>query len=149
MPRWSYRLSIALALIATAGCGERVYKVQGKVTWEGKPLPGGGSISFVPLGNDRARPAGGTIGEDGMYELSTTNPGDGAVVGEFRVVISQVTEKEPKNLGDDGKPAPRTGLSLPLADRIPENYADHYNSPLTAKVEAKSPNEINFHLKRE
>jgi hypothetical protein len=38
-------------------------------------------------------------------------------------------------------------VSVPLADRIPDVYADPQKSPLRATVEAKS-NEINFTLKR-
>ncbi len=141
-------VAVALLLIAATGCGESVYKVSGAVTFEGKPMVGGGSISFVPLGEGKQRAAGGTIAENGTYTLTTLKDGDGAMAGEYRVVIFQVTETEPKNTGDDGKvriPA----KSLPMADRIPTTFADTYNSPLTAKVEAKAVNEINFHLKRE
>ena len=142
-------LMVPALLALTVGCGPRLYPVKGKVTFEDKPLPWGGSISFVPQGTENLRAAGGTIKEDGTFELTTEKPGDGVMVGEYRVVIQQVTGKEPKNTGDDGKVVRGADLNLPKGERIHEKYADHYNSPLTAKVEAKSPNEINFHLKRE
>lgn len=138
---------IAVVSCAMTGCGERLYRVKGNVTFEGKPLSWGGSISFVPTGTVKIREAGSVINEDGTFELMTNKPGDGAMAGDYRVVIHQVTAKEPKNSGDNGKAA--SGLWLPHAERIPAKYSDSYNSPLSAKVEAKSVNEINFQLKRD
>lgn len=133
---------------AVVGCGERLYPVKGMVTFEGKPLPGGGSISFVPKDGEKIRSAGGEIKEDGTFVLTTEKPGDGAMAGEYRVVIHQTTEKEGKNVGDNGKAGP-AGVSLPKDARINTKYSDHYNSPLTAKVEPKGLNEIDFPLKRD
>ncbi|MCI0701817.1 MAG: hypothetical protein L0241_12105 [Planctomycetia bacterium] len=144
------RLSVALiAFCALVGCGgSTVYPVKGTITFEGKPMKGGGSISFVPTGKQVGKTAGGEIKEDGTYELMTNKPGDGSMTGEFRVVITQVTEQEPENTGDDGKGVPsKSPPSLPLADRIPAIYSDTYQSPLTAKVEAKA-NVLDFDLKR-
>jgi hypothetical protein len=137
-----------LLMGVAVGCGERLYPVNGKVTFEGKPLPGGGSISFVPKEGQKHRAAGGEIKEDGTFVLTTERPGDGAMAGDYRVVIHQTTEKEGANIGDTGKVGPK-GTSLPKEARIHDKYSDHYNSPLNAKVEAKSSNEINFTLKRE
>lgn len=139
---------LGVALVCLVGCGERLYRVKGTVTFEGKALPGGGSISFVPQGTEKVREAGGVIKEDGTFELTTNHPGDGAMAGDYRVIIRQTAEIEPENVGDNGKAAPRKSLSLPANERIPAKYADPYNSPLKAKVEAKSPNEISFQLTR-
>ena len=138
-----------LAVFSLVGCGEQLYPVKGKVMFEGKPMLGGGSITFMPQGTDKLREAGAEIKEDGTFELTTAKPGDGAIAGDYRVVIRQTTEKEGANVGDNGKAGSRAGLSLPKEDRIHTKYADPYNSPLTAKVEAKSPSEITFQLKRE
>ena len=142
-------LGLAVVFGALTGCGDKLYKVKGNVTFEGKPLPGGGSISFVPNAGEKLREAGGTINEDGTYELTTNTPNYGAMAGKYRVVIHQTTEREGKNVGDTGKSGSGGALSLPPKDRIPGKYADHNNPPLTAKVEAKNPNEINFQLKRD
>ncbi len=141
------RVASLLVLLVT-GCEScnPVYPVTGKVTLEGKPMVGGGSIYLVPLTNQEGKAAGGEIAEDGSYKLSTYGTGDGSMVGEFRVVINQVTEKEPMNT-EDGQKAVRGELSVPMADRIPGIYSDSLNSPLRAKVEPKSQ-EINFELKR-
>jgi hypothetical protein len=139
-----------LVLAAAAGCSDSnpVYPVRGRVTFEGKALPGGGSISFVPLGDQAGKTAGGFIGEDGTYELTTYKEGDGSMPGEFRVVITQVTETEPEAT-PDGERAPKPGKVVAPADRIPLIYSDYENSPLRATVEKKSPNEFNFDLKRD
>ena len=139
-----------LALLLAAGCeSDHVYPVRGQVTFEGKPMLGGGSITLLPLTNQEGRVAGGEIGADGRYSLTTspTSPGDGSMPGEFRVLIYQVTEQEGENT-DDGEKASGASRSVPLAARIPEVYSTP-TSPLTMKVEAKELNEINFDLKRQ
>src|SRR5262245_50583435 len=134
--RW---VGASVALCALIGCGNSgVYPVKGKVTFEGKPMAGGGSIMFLPLGKQAGKQAGGTIDPDGTYTLTTNSPGDGSLPGEFRVVVVQVTEKEAERT-PDGK-APAKGWSLPPADRIPTVYGDQDRSPLKATVEAKNPN---------
>jgi hypothetical protein len=140
----------ALVLVAgSLGCGGNnpVYPVQGRITFEGQPMMGGGSISLVPLGNQPGKAAGGEIAEDGTYKLTTYRPGDGSMVGEFRVLIIQSVEKEPEAT-PDGQKAPKAAASVPPNARIPTVYADSANSPLKTKVEAKGVNELNFDLKR-
>jgi hypothetical protein len=141
---------IVAASLAAAGCSSddvAVYPVRGTVTFEGRPLPGGGAIDFIPLTRQEGKTAGGTIAADGTYRLSTYNDGDGSMVGEFRVVITQVTDQEPPNTEDGEAPA-TAPPGLPAADRIPTIYSDPQNSPLTAKVEAKSENVFDFPLTR-
>lgn len=138
-------------LLVAVGCNSdrvRVYPAYGKVTFEGKPMAWGGSITLVPLGSQPGKAAGAEIMSDGSYRLSTHGDGDGSMAGEFRVVISQVTHKEPENTGDDGKAQPTPAPVLPAAQQIPAIYSDSQKSPLTMKVEAKSSNEINFDLRR-
>lgn len=132
----------SLLLLILAGCGKSAYPVKGTVTFEGKPLWGGGSITFLPL-DGQAEPASGMIAEDGSYRLTNS----GSRPGEFRVVIVQTTQKE-RQPTPDGTPAAPI-QSAPSDEVIPEIYADHRNSPLKAKVEAKGLNEVNFELKRE
>ena len=145
---------MVLVVSLAGGCGPtgqvKVYPVKGKVTFAGKPLVGGGSIALIPQQtNQEGKAAGGEIKEDGTYELMTYAPGDGSMVGDFRVVISQVTVKEP-TATPDGSAAPNATIyTVPEADRIPRIYGDLENSPLTAKVEAKPLNELDFDLKRQ
>jgi hypothetical protein len=137
-----------LVLVTSLGCESNnpVHPVRGKVTFEGQPLAGGGSIALIPLVDQPGQTAGGEIAEDGSYKLSTYKDGDGSMAGEFRVVIYQVTEKEPE-ITEDGQAVAKAASSVPMEDRIPTVYADAQNSPLRAKVDG-STNEINFDLKR-
>ncbi|OWK47096.1 hypothetical protein FRUB_00795 [Fimbriiglobus ruber] len=138
-----------MGLLLPSGCGDsiKVYPVRGKVTFEGKPLVGGGSIALVPIGTQRGKTAGGEIGPDGSFELMTHKPGDGSMTGEFRVVVIQQGDKEP-SISQDGEKAKKVISTVAKEDRIPAIYSDHYKTPLTATVEAKSVNELNIDLKR-
>lgn len=139
-----------LALLLSSGCSSDfpVYPVRGKVMFEGKPMVGGGSISLVPLASMEGKTAGGEIAPDGTYTLSTYTDGDGSIVGEFRVVINQIVVVEPKGTSSEEETLAAPTSAVPEADRIPAIYSDPQNSPLRAKVEAKSPNEIDFQLLR-
>lgn len=140
-------LLAAVAAVTLAGCGgPKVYPVKGRITFEGKPLKGGGSISFMPVGSQPGKAGGGEIKEDGTYELMTHQQGDGSMTGEFRVVIYQSTEREP-NTTKDGERGGRSISVVAEGDRIPTVYADPVRSPLTATVEARE-NTIDLDLKR-
>jgi hypothetical protein len=93
--RWSCYAPglLALALApALAGCGPgnglTLGRVQGKVTYNGAAVKYG-TVSFVPdtLKGTNGPLAMGNIKEDGTYVLSTSDPGDGAVVGHHRISI--------------------------------------------------------------
>ena len=144
---FNFAAPLALVVVATGcGSGVSVYPVEGKVIYNGKPMKGGGVISLVPLSNQEGKAAGGEIDEEGNYKLTTYRPGDGSMAGEFRVVIMQVTEREPETTQDGQKTAQALQAVAP-ADRIPTVYSDPLSSPLRATVEAKSKNEIDFELK--
>lgn len=152
MFRHVWSAAALLSLVAVCGCGGssdqvEVFPVKGVVTFNGKPMIGGGSISFVPTGGQKGKSAAGTIEPDGTYTLGTYAEDDGSMTGDFRVVITQVTVEESPNVGDDGGvPSPGSITVVEEADRIPLIYADFANSPLTAKVEAKDDNVIDFTL---
>ncbi len=84
-----FRLGIdwGMVLVAVAGCGRSLppcAPVSGRITLAGKPLAGA-AISFV---SDAAPRFGlGRTDEAGNYSLTTFRSGDGAVVGEHRVVV--------------------------------------------------------------
>jgi hypothetical protein len=147
MPGLTFRMLpqlFAVALLFLAGCGGaddnvEVFPVKGTVTFNGKPMVGGGSIAFVPTGGQKGKAAGGTINADGNYELTTYEAGDGSMVGDFRVVITQVVYEEPQNAGDsDERGGDVEAVEVVSeADRIPMIYSDAVSSPLSAKVEAR------------
>jgi hypothetical protein len=135
---------MAAAVVGTAlGCGgsdgPEMAKVTGTVTYNGKPVTKG-TISFQPTDPANGAPANGVI-EDGSYRLQTTEPGDGARLGDYQVGIRSV-EGEPDVPLDyipKKKPAPPKSL-------IPQKYENPAASGLTAKVESGS-NTLDFDLK--
>jgi hypothetical protein len=136
--------------LSLAGCGSgsvTAYPVKGKITLDGKTMKGGGSIAFLPFGTQQGKAAGGEIAEDGTFQLTTYTPGDGSMVGEFRVIILQSADREPQAT-PDGKAAPKLVATVKPDERIPLIYGDAQQSPLKAKVEARSDNELNFDLKK-
>lgn len=150
--------SLVAMLVASAvtltGCGSSdqvtVYPVKGTITLEGKAMPGGGTIAFIPLQKQKGKAPGGEIREDGSYEMTTYSTGDGSMAGEFRVVIVQAVTIEPQQAVPDGQPIPQGSMepiTVAEEDRIPLEYSDPVRSPLKVKVEAKK-NELNFDLQR-
>ncbi len=110
-------------------------RVSGTVKVKGTPLEKG-TISFTPTDGQRPS-ATGTITK-GSYTLQTTEPGDGAVVGEYRVAFSDVDSAQ---LNTDLPGAP-----VKLAkSAIPKKYNDPGNSGKTATVKSGS-NTIDFDL---
>jgi hypothetical protein len=141
-------LAVLPAMGCSGGGNVKVYPVKGRVTFEGKPLVGGGAISFIPKTSQAGKAPGGTINSDGTYVLGTYGESDGSMAGDFRVTIFQQTAQEPQATPDGSAPAPAAAPEVSAADRIPLVYADQQNTPLSATVKPE-PNEINFDLKRQ
>jgi len=149
-----FRAALLLALLSCSpvltGCGPgdnvKVYPVSGTITFLGKPMEGGGGISFIPLEGQSGKAAGGTIDASGNYVMGTYSSRDGSMPGEFRVVITQITDSEPENTGDDNPPGESEQL-VPPDRRIPLLYSDSRRSPLTTRVE-EGKNKLDFELTR-
>ena len=122
--------SILLGSLSGCSRGDRppTVSVGGKVTYQGKPV-GQGTISFQPSDNRTGasnRPAGGDLQADGSYELSSFRPGDGAVPGEYDVVITSYLSGP--TLDEPNKP---------VVWAIPQRYANARTSGLKAVVPAE------------
>src|SRR5262245_15890701 len=119
--------ALVVALGALAGCsrgGRPVGHVSGVVTYAGKPVPTG-TVMFVPV--ESGPPAYGDIGPDGRYELSTYCPGDGAVVGAHKVMITAL-EQLPPALANNQNRLPQM--------LVPPKYGDTKTSGLSFEVKA-------------
>jgi hypothetical protein len=148
-------LSVAGAVVIQ-GCSsddsglDKRYKVSGKVSYKGEPVAKG-TIAFEPSNPPppKGRFASGYI-ENGYYNLTTSIDGDGALPGEYKVVISSTTvdmtglAKAKGGLvhqGDkDFQKIVKEGKSL-----VPIKYGRSDTSGITKKVEASS-NSIDFDL---
>lgn len=140
-----------LGLLSGCGGSDRVevYPTKGVVMFLGEPMLGGGAISFIPLDGNEGKAAGGTIDKEGKFTMSTYDPDDGSMAGRFRVIIMQSTADEDEYLGDtDGADTNDTvtAFSVPEAKRIPFEYADSAQSPLTVEVKPEGPNELTLEL---
>jgi len=130
-----------LTLLA-AGCsghkGPKLVPVSGKVTLDGKPLPGG-VVNFFPdkaKGNDSQNTATGTIDSSGTYKL-TSNAKEGAALGHYKVTVA--TEMPP---GADMK----AGEMPPKLPPINSKYKLIDQTPLSVEV-VESPGTGAYDLK--
>src|SRR5207244_4820472 len=137
----------ALACLVTllAGCGPKHanmpahYPVTGKITLDGKPLPGAG-IMFLPRGNTRGTGSQAMTDKEGAYTLKSDHAGAGAAEGEYAVTISRVVNR-------DGTPyVPRPDAAeAGERETLPGHYSDSMKTILSANV-PKGGDTINFEL---
>lgn len=147
----SYRMCwlfvAAGAVLVASGCGSDTVPVRGKVTFNDQPVPEG-TVTFYPEAG--GRPSSGQIQPDGTYQLSSKEPGDGALIGEHKVTIEarRVTNAAPgpksfaEELASEGAPPPPP---VQIEWLVPEEYSSVGTTSLTATVEDKS-NVIDFNL---
>lgn len=131
---------LAALVLAGTGCGSDgpvKGRVSGTVSYQGKPLETG-TVTFIATDGKNPN-ATGPITSGGRYTLQTQEPGDGAVVGDYKVVISDI-DSEQLNTALPGEPV------KPPKSAIPKKYLDPNESGLTAKVESGS-NSVDFDLK--
>ena len=129
-----------VALSAGIGCGGKPLGIKGKVTRDGQPVAGA-TVDFVP--EDAGRPAVGTTDKDGKFSLSTYKPGDGALRGEYRVVIKKTPGRAlPKPDPNDKEAVKKMWMTMNqnyrLAatgkDAIPGDYGERDKTPLRQTV---------------
>ena len=117
---------IVAAVWVAARSGGEDGSVTGKVTVGGRALASG-TITFWP--DDGGPPAGGPIGADGTYRLTTYEEGDGAVPGKHKVTVQaeQVTEaaSASKSINDEMKSLYAATADPPVQVRqlVPARYA--------------------------
>ncbi|MHC5540860.1 hypothetical protein ACYOEI_21775 [Singulisphaera rosea] len=115
--------------LALPGCGSgegslpklegETQPVKGKILLsDGKPLVGA-TVHFIPT-QEKGAGARGTTGADGGFELTTREPGDGALAGDYKVRL-------------DPPPAPSGVKKIPPPP-FPVAYTDEDLTDLTATV---------------
>jgi hypothetical protein len=85
----------SLPLGCGSGHGLPLVPVSGQVTFEGGPPPIEGSISFVKVADAGVtglpnRPGRAPFGNDGKFEATTFQEGDGLLPGRYQVTITCV-----------------------------------------------------------
>jgi hypothetical protein len=155
-------ITLACLLVSAAvvaGCGKaKAVKTNGRVTLDDQPVEGA-LVRFIPVDAAKGSVASGVTGSDGTFRLTTTNPNDGAVPGDYIVTVTLEERREAppgmaggpqggmrpgemadqfKGLISDQKKAAGAGGKEPgkKATKIPASYGDQKTSPLKAKIPA-------------
>lgn len=130
---------VAIFLGFAVGCSDSPYSpVRGVVTFDGKPVADA-TVGFSPKDVTVGRPAFGVTGSEGNYELSTLEPGDGVLPGEYHVTVTAVdiveSEKAKKMAEEYGSLVGDMRLPKPKETwRIPEAYSETETSGLEFTV---------------
>lgn len=168
------RMIVLLVFAIVSGCGgekKDVRLVKGVVTYQDAPLAGA-TITFIPQDAEGVM-ATGLTESDGSYRLTSfgsKTKGSGAKIGTY--LVSIVKREEPPTTSQDAEAvrkgettweeirknqaseenmakARQTGPPKPLpppVTLIPLKYASGETSGLSATVENKSPNILDFRL---
>jgi hypothetical protein len=136
-------------LWSISGCGGdefgRCYRVSGRVTREGLPLTRG-TVNYLPVDARKGHPATGEIQPDGTYMLTTKDPGDGALVGDYRVTIDLVDVEDSRlERMPGGIPRLDPPNTVQVNSLVPPKFSDPNLTVLKAKVESHS-NTVDFDL---
>jgi hypothetical protein len=140
----------ALALVPVLiGCGgPRPVKVSGTVTLNGEPIEGA-MVQFVPA-KEGGRPATAVTAADGGFSLTTIENHDGALPGDYKVVI---TYKPPVESGPAESTEQGMREIMKLQEKakktkpkyvIPPAYTDPTRTPVTQSVPTDGPVKIDI-----
>jgi len=145
--QWSVLLVTALCV---AGCGPdhgrlEPHPVSGQVLINGEPAAAC-TVVFVPVDPDlkgQVMPGGNTL-EDGSFQLTTHETGDGAPVGEYGVTLHWAAKTWPTmeaEMRRDGDPVKPVG-----PDRLQGAFSSPDKSGVTVTIEAGENNLPPFRL---
>lgn len=116
--------------------------VTGTVLLHGEPAAGV-NVQFIPLDEVKGRSASGQTDAQGKYVLQTFEAKDGAVPGDYKVVVTRpISDAE----AFKDKKVEGGGTTGSEGKKIPEKFTNPKTTDLQATVEA-APNEIPFDLK--
>jgi hypothetical protein len=135
MSEVKYAVAVVLML---SGCNSanraQTYEVSGNIQFDGQPLKGG-MVVFMP---DKGQAAKGAIGLDGSFKLGTYGVDDGAVAGQYKVMVI-AADREAMQGG-------AAALERPLPTLIPTHYGSTTTSGLAFEVKPSQPNIAHFAL---
>lgn len=154
---------LLLTTFGILGCGHQdeipgLVRVSGTVKLADTPVEGA-TVTFQPDG--QARSASGLTDKNGLYKLTTLNPGDGALPGSYKVTISKVEDTDPAHhvsaedfakgvASGKGPPAPPRNSKKKnegLKYHVPEKYMTADKSKLTAQVDDQN-RKFDFNLEK-
>ncbi|VTR93734.1 Uncharacterized protein OS=Singulisphaera acidiphila (strain ATCC BAA-1392 / DSM 18658 / VKM B-2454 / MOB10) GN=Sinac_3752 PE=4 SV=1 [Gemmata massiliana] len=155
MATLSARIATFLLVVGSVaglcGCGggskeKPVFKVHGKLTFEGKPMSGA-EIAFLPADPaQRGLQSRATANANGEYTLYTYRQNDGAPAGEYVVTLywpAPLSKRAAEKLEKAETVEEKDAIIAP--DRLKDVYRDPLKTKLKATV-AEKDNEIDFTL---
>lgn len=121
-------LVVLMSLAAVAGCGTDenlppTVPVTGKVIYQGKPVKDA-TVMFFPSDNVEGNPAIAKTADEGVYQLTTYEFGDGAVPGKHTVTVQL--------------------FNAPIT--LPVKYGSRETTPLEFTVEPEQENHFDIVL---
>lgn len=124
--------AVALGLLGCSGGDADMTPIRGEVIYNGEPLKEG-TVIYTPQMPRNGQQASGGIQEDGTFEMTTRQRGDGVKHGAYNISIYAM-EPHP------GEPQSReeveaAGGKIERGFLIPEKYADPRTSGLTDTVD--------------
>jgi hypothetical protein len=138
-PRRGGLMVLILGLLA--GCSDddlgKRYPVSGHVTRRGQPLTEG-TVNFQPVEASTGRAATGAIQSDGSYTLTTKDSNDGALAGDYRVVVS-LANVDLSKVGrmPNGIPILNQPKKVVVKNLVQPKYSDPAQTVLKFKVEPR------------
>lgn len=140
-----------LTLAIAGGCSssglEGTIPIRGKVTYQGTPLESG-EVRYVPVDANNGRVARGKLDSSGRYRLTTLKDDDGALPGDYRVVVvvypeqfDDIAQRDRRRAAEGAEP--NANQSQPP---IPERYYKPETSGLTDTVDENHSGVKNFDL---
>ncbi|MHB0954906.1 MAG: carboxypeptidase-like regulatory domain-containing protein [Pirellulaceae bacterium] len=141
----------AVVGIAVGGCSKSslsgLEPVKGTVTKGGQPLEGA-NVTFHPAGTTGIRAATGVTDAAGVFTLTTLQPGDGAMPGNYNVTIGKtetigklMTQEEGNAYYQKYQKPPPIPETKNLVDM---KYSHPVNSGLKASVKKGEENNFSF-----
>ncbi|MCA9069663.1 MAG: hypothetical protein KDA84_12100 [Planctomycetaceae bacterium] len=157
------KVPVVLILTATFGCllgcggtdHPPTKPVSGKVTYNGKPVTGA-VVSFHLQEGESPRNGTGQTNEEGEFEITTFESGDGAILGKHKVTIVK-TEGEIGQSGEVDTSDPGAAYDQAMRGAaqgkskgkhlVPEKYATVELTPLEYSITEDSDNNYEIELK--
>jgi hypothetical protein len=147
-------LPVALFLAGCSGDAQtrpKTVAVSGKVLYKGQPVDGA-TVAF--LGDGKIPPAIGRTDSLGRFDLTTSQPGDGAVPGNHQVTVSKIVGTKaakaaaaPMSMEDALKRGKEKSEDAAPMSLLPDHYAEAATSGLTYEVKPTGTNDFTIDLK--
>ncbi|TWT36009.1 hypothetical protein KOR34_09060 [Posidoniimonas corsicana] len=132
-------------MVSLTGCGGDYRQVSGVVTIDGKPLETG-RVKFFP---EAGRPAIGEITGGGRYTLTTIDPGDGALPGDYTVTVESTKYSASGRMASSlEEELSGVGVNVQIESQslVPARYSNRGDTPIKVTVKPNGLNEIDLVL---